>query len=64
MRARARFVLVQASSARCNISVTPALFWLSRPLGALTDGINADGSVDRSSNFGILGGLVQTTIRF
>jgi hypothetical protein len=47
-----------------NISVTPALFWLSRPLGALTDGIRADGSVDRSSNFGILGGLVQTTIRF
>jgi hypothetical protein len=47
-----------------NISVTPALFWLSRPLGALTDGIRSDGSVDRSSNFGILGGLVQTTIRF
>ncbi|MEB3333888.1 MAG: iron uptake porin [Cyanobacteriota bacterium] len=47
-----------------NISVTPALFWLSRPLGALTDGIRADGSVDRSSSFGILGGLVQTTIRF
>ncbi|MEB3317736.1 MAG: iron uptake porin [Cyanobacteriota bacterium] len=47
-----------------NISVTPALFWLSRPLGALTDGYRADGSVDRSSNFGILGGLVQTTIRF
>ena len=47
-----------------NISVTPALFWLSRPLGALTDGINADGSVDRSNTFGILGGLVQTTIRF
>jgi hypothetical protein len=47
-----------------NISVTPALFWLSRPLGALTDGIGSDGSVDRSTNFGILGGLVQTTIRF
>jgi hypothetical protein len=47
-----------------NISVTPALFWLSRPLGALTDGIRGDGSVDRSSNFGVLGGLVQTTIRF
>jgi hypothetical protein len=47
-----------------NISVTPALFWLSRPLGALTDTIRADGSVDRSSSFGILGGLVQTTIRF
>jgi hypothetical protein len=47
-----------------NISVTPALFWLSRPLGALTDGISADGSVDRSNTFGILGGLVQTTIRF
>jgi hypothetical protein len=47
-----------------NISVTPALFWLSRPLGALTNGYNADGSVDRSSTFGVLGGLVQTTIRF
>ncbi|MBM5816568.1 MAG: S-layer homology domain-containing protein [Cyanobacteria bacterium K_Offshore_surface_m2_239] len=47
-----------------NISVTPALFWLSRPLGALTDGVRADGSFDRSSTFGILGGLVQTTIRF
>ncbi len=47
-----------------NISVTPALFWLSRPLGALTDGVRADGSFDRSSSFGILGGLVQTTIRF
>jgi hypothetical protein len=47
-----------------NISVTPALFWLSRPLGVLTNGLNSDGSVDRSSSFGILGGLVQTTIRF
>jgi hypothetical protein len=47
-----------------NISVTPALFWLSRPLGALTDGYRGDGTVDRSSTFGVLGGLVQTTIRF
>ncbi|MFN7677573.1 MAG: iron uptake porin [Cyanobacteriota bacterium] len=47
-----------------NISVTPALFWLSRPLGALTDSFRSDGSVDRSSTFGVLGGLVQTTIRF
>ena len=46
-----------------NISITPALFWLSRPLGALTDSFNANGSVDRSS-FGVLGGLVQTTFRF
>ena len=47
-----------------NISVTPSLFWLSRPLGALTNTLNTDGTVDRSNNFGILGGLVQTTIRF
>jgi hypothetical protein len=46
-----------------NISVTPAIFWLSRPLGFLTDTFNADGSVNRS-NFGVLGGLVQTTFRF
>ena len=47
-----------------NISVTPSLFWLSRPLGALTNTLNTDGTVDRSNNFGVLGGLVQTTIRF
>ncbi len=38
-----------------NISVTPAIFYLSRPLGQLT------GS---DSTFDVLGGLVQTTFRF
>ncbi|MFM9047859.1 MAG: porin, partial [Cyanobium sp.] len=47
-----------------NISVTPAIFWLSRPLGALTNTLNLDGTVDRSNSFGIFGGLVQTTFRF
>jgi hypothetical protein len=47
-----------------NISVTPSIFWLSRPLGALTNTLNLDGSVDRSNTFGVFGGLVQTTFRF
>jgi hypothetical protein len=47
-----------------NISVTPALFWLSRPLGALTNTLNLDGTVNRSNTFGVFGGLVQTTFRF
>lgn len=48
-----------------NISVTPAVFYLSRPLGDITDG---DGPVfgggrgdDTFNNFG---GLVKTTFRF
>jgi len=47
-----------------NISVTPSLFWLSRPLGAATTTLNSDGTLDRSNTFGVLGGLVQTTFRF
>ncbi|MFI0402075.1 MAG: iron uptake porin [Cyanobium sp.] len=47
-----------------NISVTPAIFWLSRPLGALTNTLNLDGTTDRSNTFGVFGGLVQTTFRF
>ena len=47
-----------------NISVTPAIFWLSRPLGVLTNTLNLDGTTDRSNTFGVLGGLVQTTFRF
>jgi len=47
-----------------NISVTPSIFWLSRPLGVLTNTLNTDGTVDRSNSFGVLGGLVQTTFRF
>ncbi|KZR68596.1 Carbohydrate-selective porin, OprB family [Prochlorococcus marinus str. MIT 1313] len=46
-----------------NISVTPAVFYLSRPYGELTDGtINNKGSEDDTfSNFG---GLVRTTFKF
>ncbi|WP_216904923.1 iron uptake porin, partial [Synechococcus sp. CCY 9618] len=38
-----------------NISITPAIFYLSRPLGQLTGG---------DSNFSVFGGLVQTTFKF
>ena len=43
-----------------NISVTPAIFYLSRPLGANTTGL-ADSSDETFNNFG---GLVKTTFRF
>jgi hypothetical protein len=39
-----------------NISITPAIFYLSRPLGQLT------GPSDQS--FSVFGGLVQTTFKF
>jgi hypothetical protein len=42
-----------------NISVTPALFYLSRPLGQLTD--NVAGS---NSTLSQLGGLVKTSFKF
>jgi hypothetical protein len=38
-----------------NISVTPAIFYLSRPLGQLTG---------NDQTFSVFGGLVQTTFRF
>jgi hypothetical protein len=41
-----------------NISITPALFYLSRPVGQLQKGnSNSDG-------FDNLGGLVKTTFKF
>ena len=43
-----------------NISVTPALFYLSRPLGQKT--FDLDG--DREDTFTNFGGLVKTTFRF
>jgi hypothetical protein len=42
-----------------NISVTPALFYLSRPLGQETFKIG-----DREDTFSNFGGLVKTTFRF
>ncbi|CAE22153.1 possible porin [Prochlorococcus marinus str. MIT 9313] len=45
-----------------NISVTPAVFYLSRPYGELTDGsLTKGGEDDTFSNFG---GLVRTTFKF
>ena len=41
-----------------NISITPAIFYLSRPLGQLTAAPGTD------QTFSVFGGLVQTTFRF
>ncbi len=45
-----------------NITVTPAIFYLSRPLGHETDTSNVAGEHGRS--FSNLGGLVKTTFKF
>jgi hypothetical protein len=45
-----------------RISVTPAVFYLSRPFGQLTR--NAAGTQNAGGRFSDLGVLVQTTIRF
>jgi len=50
-----------------NISITPAVFYLSRPLGALTNEIvNNNGSpeLNRGATFSNFGALVQTTFKF
>jgi len=45
-----------------NITVTPALFYLSRPFGDLTNGAGSEGNADDTfSNFG---GLIKTTFNF
>ena len=48
-----------------NISVTPAIYYLSRPYGDLTDGggniLGGDRGNDTFNNFG---GLVKTTFKF
>ena len=41
-----------------NITVTPAIYYLSRPLGATTD------ATDRTNSFSNFGGLVKTTFKF
>jgi hypothetical protein len=47
-----------------NISVTPAIYYLSRPYGDLTDGTFV-GDGDRSeSTFSNFGGLIKTTFKF
>ena len=53
-----------------NIAVTPSLFWLSRPRGALTtpgssaSTVITDPSFSDGDDLGTLGGLIQTTFRF
>jgi hypothetical protein len=53
-----------------NIAVTPSLFWLSRPRGALSSAaatpkaVLADPGFSNGSDLNTLGGLIQTTFRF
>jgi hypothetical protein len=48
-----------------NISVTPAIYYLSRPYGDLTDGGNrAFGGNRGEDSFNNFGGLVKTTFKF
>jgi len=53
-----------------NIAVTPSLFWLSRPRGALSSAASSAATVISDPTFsdgeglGTLGGLIQTTFRF
>jgi carbohydrate-selective porin OprB len=47
-----------------NISITPAIFYLSRPLGQSTTNVAFDGGRDRDRDFSLLGGLVQATFTF
>ena len=42
-----------------NIQITPAVYWLSRPEGDNTRDDDGD-----YTNFGVLGGLIQTTFKF
>ena len=54
-----------------NISVTPALFYLSRPLGQGTAGLGGGGLGpdgepvgDNDNTFSNFGGLIKTTFKF
>ena len=46
-----------------NISVAPALFYLSRPMGQNTQNLVTNGK-GYDGNFNVLGGLIQTTFKF
>jgi carbohydrate-selective porin OprB len=46
-----------------NIKITPALFYLSRPLGQGTRNLVTDGS-GYDGTFNVFGGLIQTTFKF
>ena len=43
-----------------NVTVTPALFYLSRPLGQLS----VDGNQGKDGTFNQIGGLLRTTFTF
>ncbi len=47
-----------------NISVTPAIFYLSNPLGQLTNSRNSNGSINRSNAFDNLGYVLMTRFKF
>ncbi len=47
-----------------NISITPAIFYLSNPLGQLSNSINSDGSVKRNNTFDNLGWVLTTRFKF
>jgi hypothetical protein len=48
-----------------NISVTPAIYYLSRPYGELTDGQDTSAGGNRSNaTFNNFGGLLKTTFKF
>ena len=46
-----------------NIAVTPALFYLSRPMGQNTRNLKVDGT-GYDGQFNVFGGLIQTTFKF
>ncbi|MEB3157990.1 MAG: carbohydrate porin, partial [Synechococcus sp.] len=46
-----------------NIAITPALFYLSRPLGQNTQNLVSNGE-HYDGNFSVFGALVQTTFKF
>ena len=45
-----------------NITVTPAIYYLSRPFGDLTNG--AGGAANRNDTFNNFGGILKTTFMF
>jgi hypothetical protein len=46
-----------------NIAITPAVFYLSRPMGQNTQALVNNGS-GYDGTFNIFGGLIQTTFKF
>jgi len=46
-----------------NIAITPAVFYLSRPLGQNTKNLVSDGT-GYDGQFNVFGGLIQTTFKF